>query len=139
MITIITSTVGTGKLETYQKWVSDEWGGEHSFDPPEGSPPLPSPLLALTEGELAGGISFTWYPDPVTSERALWVNTLFVVPHWRGNGYGLDLIVAAEQCAKEVAGARELFVYTDSPGLYRKRDWSTISQDESMAVLGKKI
>jgi len=139
MITIITSTVGTGQLETYRKWVADEWGGEHSFGSPDGSPPLPSPLLALSECELVGGISFTWYPDPATSERALWINTLFVAPYWRGNGYGIDLIAAAEQHSKEVVGTRELFVYTDSPGVYRKRDWSTISQDESMAVLGKKI
>ncbi|MEX0739059.1 MAG: GNAT family N-acetyltransferase [Pseudohongiella sp.] len=139
MTAIITSTVSAEDLEIYRQWVSGEWGSEHSFDPPEGSPSLPSPLLALTEGELSGGISFTWYPNPGRSEQALWINTLYVESESRGNGYALDLIAAAEQCAKGVACASELFVYTDAPGLYGKRNWSILSQDGKMTVLCKKL
>lgn len=139
MTTIVTSSAGAEDLETYRQWVSDEWGSEHSFDQPEGSPSLPSPLLVLSDGRLAGGISFTWYPDPVTLEQALWINTLYVEPDSRGNGYALDLIAAAEQCAKGIAGVSELFVYTNAPSLYGKRDWLVFSRNGQMAVLCKKL
>jgi len=139
MVTITDSTPDTDELETYRRWVSMEWASEHSFDPPDDSPPLPSPLLALSAGTLIGGISFTWHPAPATSQRALWINTLYVEPDSRGKGYALELIAAAEQCAKEATGVSELFVYTNAPGLYEKRAWSLISKDKEMSVLTRKL
>lgn len=136
---IINASAGTDELETYRRWVSMEWASEHSFDPPDDSPPLPSPLLALSDGTLIGGISFTWHPAPATSQRALWINTLYIEPGSRGKGYALELIAAAEQRAKEAAGVGELYVYTNAPGLYEKRSWSLISKDKEMSVLNRKL
>jgi GNAT superfamily N-acetyltransferase len=139
MIAVIDSTECPGDLETYRQWVSGEWDGDHSFDAPAGCPPLPSPLLAQSDGALAGGLSFTWYPAPDTGDRALWINTLYVAPGCRGQGIALRLLEAAEQAAPGAVAAKELFVHTDVPDLYGKREWRLIERNEPMSVMRKEL
>ncbi|MEX2470171.1 MAG: GNAT family N-acetyltransferase [Pseudohongiellaceae bacterium] len=139
MISIVSSTDREDRLEIYRQWVSREWDDDHSFAPPKGSLPLPPPLLALARDELVGGISFTWYPAPETSELALWINTVYVRDAYRRKGIALQLIEAAERIVLAEFNATELLVYTNVPGLYAKNGWEIVSQDNDMWVLRKPL
>lgn len=139
MISIVSSQSYAWHLATYSDWVYQEWKSGHSFETPDGNKPLPPPLLAIDGEVLVGGISFTWHPVPDSSETALWINTLFVEPSYRGKGIARDLITAAEQSAFAEAAVEYLLAYTNIPELYVKNGWSPISEDNKMWVLRKQL
>lgn len=137
MITIVDSLLSDIHLETYRQWISEEWGSEHSFESLDRSRPLPSPLLAMVGDRLAGGLSLTWHIAPDSPELALWINTVYVEPDFRGNGIASKLIAAAEEHARTVTGEVTLLVYTDVPQLYEKNEWVPTKQESEMWVLRK--
>lgn len=139
MLSIVDSQDREDQLETYRQWVSGEWGGEHSFDLPEGPLPLPAPRLAMLGDNLAGGISFTWHAAPDSSALGLWINTLYVEPSCRGQGIASTLIKEAEKVARATSDAKELLVYTDAAELYSKNGWTPVSQEREMCVLRKQL
>jgi GNAT superfamily N-acetyltransferase len=135
MISIVDSRISYIHLETYRQWISEEWGCEHSFESKDG--PLPSPLLALVGERLAGGISFTWHIAPEPPEMALWINTVYVEPAFRGKGVATALVAAADEHARMETGEKTLLVYTDVPQLYEKNEWVPTKQEGEMWVLHK--
>ena len=137
MISIVDSRFSDIHLETYQQWISEEWGHDHSFESLDRSGSLPSPLLAMVGERLAGGISFTWHIAPDSPEMALWINTVYVEPTFRGNGIARALVAAADEHARTVTGEKTLLVYTNVPQLYEKNEWVPIKQEGEMWVLRK--
>ncbi len=137
MIRIVDSRNSFTHLETYRQWISEEWGRDNSFESMDGSGPLPSPLLALFGERLAGGISFTWHIAPESPEMALWINTVYVAPAFRGKGVATALVAAADEHARMEAGEKTLLVYTDVPQLYEKNEWVPTKQEGEMWVLHK--
>ncbi len=137
MITIVDSLLSDIHLETYRQWISEEWGPDHSFESLDSSRPFPSPLLAMVGDRLAGGISFTWHIAPDSPELALWINTVYVEPVFRGNGIASKLIAAADEHARRVTGEATLLVYTNVPQLYEKSGWVPTKQEGEMWVLRK--
>lgn len=96
----------------------------------------PSPLLALKDKSLIGGLAFTFYPHPVSEIQVLWINAVLVLPQWRGQGVASELIKAAEVKAAR-AGSSELFVYSDVPKLYTNLGWSKVTENKKFQVLSK--
>ena len=139
MISIVDSRLSDIHLETYWQWISEEWGRDHSFESMDGAGPLPSPLLAMVGGRLAGGISFTWHIAPDSPEMALWINTVYVEPTFRGNGIARALVAAADEHARTVTGEKTLLVYTNVPQLYEKSEWVPTKREGEMWVLRKEI
>lgn len=139
MISIVNSRWRGSHLETYRQWVSKEWESDHSFDSPDGTLLLPPPLLAMFDERLAGGVSFTWHAAPGSSDTALWINTVYVEPSFRGGGVASALVRAAEEEARMATAEKALLVYTDIPGLYRKSGWTPTGQEGVMWVLRKEL
>ena len=137
MISIVDSRCSDIHLETYRQWISEEWGRDHSFESLDRSGPLPSPLLAMVGERLAGGISFTWHIAPDSPEMALWINTVYVEPTFRGNGIARALVAASDEHARTVTGEKTLLVYTSVPQLYEKNGWVPTKQEGEMWVLRK--
>lgn len=137
MISIVESRPSDIHLETYRQWISEEWGSDHSFESLDRSRPLPSPLLALVGERLAGGLSFTWHIAPDSPEMALWINTVYVEPAFRGKGIARALVAAADGHARKVTGEKAFLVYTNVPQLYEKNEWIPTKQEGEMWVLRK--
>ncbi|MFM2486961.1 GNAT family N-acetyltransferase [Celerinatantimonas yamalensis] len=139
MITIVDSLLSDIHLETYRQWISEEWGQDHSFESLDRFKPLPSPLLAMVGERLAGGISFTWHIAPDYPKVALWINTVYVEPAFRGKGIARTLIAAADEHARTVTEEETLLVYTNVPQLYEENEWVPTRQEGEMWVLRKEL
>lgn len=88
---------------------------------------VPKPLVALTSlDDMAGGLAFIAAKSPLGPERALWINGIWVVPEYRRQGVGSQLIRAAQQEAVR-AGIRQLYALTELPVLYSNLSWSIAS------------
>lgn len=139
MISIVDSRLSDIHLETYRQWISEEWGSEHSFESLDRSRLSPSPLLAMVGERLAGAISFTWHIAPDSPEMALWINTVYVEPAFRGNGIASALVAAADGHARTATEEKALLVYTNVPQLYEKNEWIPTRQEGEMWVLCKEL
>lgn len=118
-------------LREFKVLLAKEWGKVDSFDENEYGSNLPRPILAISGGNLLGGLSFTWYPNPEVSGIALWINSVFVIEEQRNLGIGTRLIARAT----EVAQTNELFVLTGVPSLYEKVGWQFVSAEKSGQIL----
>lgn len=134
MISVCTPSHDSALVNEFRSWVETEWG---EVDPFTGND-LPSPILALRDGSLVGGLSFTYSCIPGTQEMALWINTLLVAPECRRMGIGSKLIAAAESSGK-LAGQAELYVFTDIAGIYEKLGWEIRGTTDNNTVLKKNL
>ncbi len=104
-----------------REWFELTWGGKFDeFEALKMGMHLPSPVLALDDDKLVGGLSFTAYENPEENDIALWINALYVDSNMRGFGIGSKLISFAEHTARE-AGFTKLYVNTNIPSLYLKK------------------
>lgn len=111
-----------------------EWGEVDPFSNEKEGLPLPTPLIALSDDDLIGGLAFTRYPAPKTDVMALWVNALLVKPDFRKQGVSKRLIEMAMQQAL-MLGETRLYVYTHIPYLYESIGWVIEEQNEEHFVL----
>lgn len=134
MISVCTPGPDSALVNEFRKWVEAEWG---EVDPFTGTG-VPAPILALKDGSLVGGLSFTCSAIPGTQEMALWINTLLVDPKCRRMGIGSKLITAAERCVKP-GGVTELYVFTNIAGIYEKLGWHIHGTTGNHTVLTKNL
>ena len=137
MISVYTSNQDSDLAAEFRRWVEAEWGNVDSFFEQNGKV-LPAPILALKDGVLVGGLSFTYSSIPGTQEVALWINTLLVAPEYRRMGIGSRLIAAAESCVGLV-GANEVYAFTEVAEIYQKHGWCIHSNAGESTVLRKEI
>jgi len=135
MTTIVSSNYSSVHLETLIEWFDNEWEGFGPFERITKGIKLPSPILAISEDKLQGGLAFSGYKNPRKETNALWINALLIEPTSRGCGIGSMLINAAVNVAKEL-GFTEIFVLTDKPKLYLKNGWYLIDTEKDNSVLG---
>ncbi|MEM1404303.1 MAG: GNAT family N-acetyltransferase [Pseudomonadota bacterium] len=123
----ITAKFNDYELSCFEWMVVQEW--------PEVALPLYTetrPILAKIGDAVVGGLSFAEHKHPEKSTTCLWINSLLVLPQYRGQGLGSALVAAA---MKTVSSADELFVFTNVPGLYQKLLWEVVKSDASESVL----
>jgi len=115
-----------------------EWG---NIDPFEGNEPsliIPAPVLAVEGKKLLGGLAFTTAKIPDSQEIGVWINAVYVIPEYRGERIGSQLVQKAETEAAAI-NINQLYVHTDIPNLYQKLHWSTVNCSGDSFVLTKTI
>lgn len=118
-------------LTQLREWLEAEWGQVDSFDGNHPDIDVPRPLVAVDEGgSLLGGLVFSSFQIPLSTDVAVWINAVIVSPSQRKNGIASELIQAAEVEAK-LRTIAELFVLSEYPGLYEKLGWRFVSLDKS--------
>lgn len=137
MISLCMPEADASLLAEFRAWVEAEWGTVDSFVG-GADMPLPAPVLALAEGHLVGGLSFTYSKVPGTTDTALWINTLLVAPAFRRKGIASELIRAAERRVA-LGGIRELYVFTRVAQLYRQLDWCMVGHAAESCILRKEL
>ncbi|GLS92056.1 hypothetical protein GCM10007916_31260 [Psychromonas marina] len=89
---------------------------------------LPPVLIALNKGEVIGGLSYSLYLEPHKSSEVIWVNSVFVVQQWRGQGIASQLLErAVQQLSNNVQ--HRLYAYTNIPALYTSLGWFVVDID----------
>jgi GNAT superfamily N-acetyltransferase len=136
MISIVSSKSASHHLKQLREWFVDEWGKIDPFEGAHDDYVVPPPLLLVDGPKLLGGLSFTSSSIPNTDNFGLWINTVLVSPEHRGSGLGSQLVKAAEVEATRIQ-AKELFVYSDAPELYRKLGWIIVDSQGESTVLKK--
>lgn len=134
MIQVVSSSTAPSHLKRLREWFVAEWGEVDSFGSETDGTAVPRPLLALQRDELIGGLAFSGFRQPDSTELGLWINALFVTPKHRRRGIASRLIRAAEAEAVR-AGERRLFALTDIPTLYSKLGWHSVKRSSEGTVV----
>jgi GNAT superfamily N-acetyltransferase len=135
MIQVISSRTAPMHLSRLHEWLVAEWGEIDAFEFQKDGIKLPAPLLAIHQEDLLGGLVFSTFKRPGGSGSALWINALFVVREYRGQGVASKLIRAAEDNAVS-SGEQEMFALTDIPELYAKLGWNCVERSSDGTVMG---
>lgn len=88
---------------------------------------LPYTLIALRGDELVGFVSVIFYKETEPKGRLHWIDAVYVLPKFRKNGIGAELIQAAENRGREM-NLGNLCALTEIPKLYEKQGWSVIEK-----------
>lgn len=134
MYSIIGSATEQQHLSQFRDWLEEEWGTVDPFEGPVEGFAVPSPILAVDEHVLLGGLGFTSFSKPGSAEIGVWINTLLVAPMYRNTGIGSKLVQAAEAEAIRIK-ALELFVCTGIPNLYLNLKWTIVGNTNDSMVL----
>ncbi len=110
--------------------LNSEWNDLSAFETSREGLAIPEPLVAIEAGRVIGGAAFTAYREPGGTDVVVWLNALYVLPQFRGQGIASGLIVAA------MAFSPRLYALTDIPDLYTKLGWNVCSNSESGSVVG---
>lgn len=111
-----------------------EWGKVDSFTGSVNGLFIPAPIIALDQGRLLGGLSYTSAKRPDSDVPGLWINAVLVVPGYRGQGIATQLVKKAVDDARH-AGFEVLFVYTDKPAFYEKLDFEITDDSHEHVIL----
>lgn len=90
---------------------------------------IPTTLLAFTADErLIGSVSLLQNDDDRIRDYSPWLASLFVLPEYRGNGYGIALVRHCEQEASAL-GVKALYLYSaGQESFYEKLGWQRLAQ-----------
>ena len=134
MIKLAHNKLNEMDVRTFEKWVVREWGNVEPKVESLNHNAMPNPILAYEGIELVGGIKFTYYKNPSSEDKALWINALYVENSYRRKGIAQLLIEEAVLVAIKTSFT-ELFVYTDKPKLYSKLGWQVMTEKDNQFVL----
>ena len=92
---------------------------------------LPSPLVVFSGKRVIGGLAYTFYQEPNSSNVVIWLNAVFVLPEFRGHGIASQLINGALQ---QLSSHQQdiLYAYTDIPDLYLSLNWSQVNVETEL-------
>jgi GNAT superfamily N-acetyltransferase len=125
-------------LKQFREWVDAQWDEVDPFSGVAGGISVPSPILAIDDQKLLGGLAFTSSSIPGGEEAGIWVNALLVATEYRRIGIASELVKAAVVEAGRFK-LKELFVYTDVPELYQKLSWCVVDGPGESTVLKRVV
>ncbi len=104
---------------------------------------FPKAFLALKDEAVVGTASVKLRALQHHPDRLHWLDEVFVVPDYRGQGIAKGLIDVAVSYAKSLM-AEDLFLYTpDKQALYERLGWGEIDQDdvngERVSIMVRKL
>ena len=121
----------------FRRQLEAQWGDVDPFDGAHAGRDVPGPVIAIDDQDcFIGGLSFTTALRPGGDDVCVWINTVLVQPEFRGQCIALTLIEAGERAADNL-GVSELFVLSEYPALYAKRDWVMLDTHEEASILTK--
>jgi len=89
---------------------------------------LPLPIVAVVDGEVAGGLAYSKFLEPNGKEEVVWVNALFVQERYRGHDIATKLLEFAPTHVPQ--GAQSLlYAYTHIPRLYENLSWKRVETE----------
>jgi len=138
MHSLISSNSAPHLLPLLREWFVLEWG---NIDPFEGNEPsliIPAPIFAVEGEKLLGGLAFSMARIPDSHEIGVWVNAVYVVPEYRGEGLGSQLVQKVKTEAAAI-NIKPLYAHTDIPNLYQRLHWSTVNCSGDSFVLTKTL
>lgn len=89
---------------------------------------LPSPLIAVCDDEVIGGLAYTFHPEPRGDIDVVWLNALYISSDYRGQGIASTLISESLKTITKLNQNR-VYVYTNIPTLYQKLGWSFVEAE----------
>ncbi len=111
------------------QWILAEWG-DGSLDETVkhllGSSDWPSALVAVVGDQLVGVVGFRRFQRDQDAVPTLWLNVLYVLESFRGQGVGSQLLAQAIRKARRLS--EPIFVYTELPEFYQTRGWRLVDQ-----------
>ena len=129
------------RVEELRALLLQQWASLDPFEGIHANLSVPAPLAVYqmsAEQLLVGGLAFSTYAKPRTTEIAVWVNALFIHPEWRGRGLAKRLIQRAELAAKKL-NIVEIFVQSEFPQLYESLGWTPVEQGTTESTLRKMV
>lgn len=129
----LSSTKAMGLASLFQS----EWP-EFTFK--DYSSKLPSPLIAECDGRLIGGLAYSFYEEPGSEKRVIWLNAVFVIDEFRGCGVASQLIARSLDFISSHQ-QKTLYAYTNVPTLYEGLGWIEIpaEAEPQHKVMGKSL
>jgi N-acetylglutamate synthase-like GNAT family acetyltransferase len=128
-------------LPTIAQWIVDTWGHFFPDFPYEKMQQelqkhlqknqVPQTLIALDHNKLIGTVSLI-EEDGIPSELTPWLASLYVLPEYRNQGIGGELIHAIIERAERM-GFAKIYLLTFEPSLtiwYQKYGWILRGQDK---------
>ena len=115
-------------------WIFDEWGWEmpgstldkiHSeFSQHLNRDRIPLTMLALIDGQPAGTASIFVHDMETRMELSPWLAAVYVMPEFRGQGIGSQLVLAIEETGRRMK-LEQLYLFTpDRASFYARLGWS---------------
>ena len=91
---------------------------------------IPTTMLAIVDGELAGSVSLLANDDERIRAYSPWLASLLVLPPYRGRGIGAALVRRCVDVAAQLGIAR-LHLYTDdAKPFYERLGWRVLARDQ---------
>jgi len=123
-------------LPTVAGWVYGEWGWEMpgstlesiqaEFSLHLNCDRIPLSMLALVEGQPAGSASIFVHDMDIRMDLTPWLAAVYVLPEFRGNGIGSQLVRAIENAVTRLKLGR-LYLFTpDRAAFYARLGWSVL-------------
>ena len=121
------------------KWIYDEWARHEPdmtwenclagvMDAVQQGVTIPAFFVARVNAKLVGCSSIIASDLPTRPELGPWLANVLVLPEYRGQGIGGDLIKAAMSHAEHLS--ERLYLYThDKTELYAKLGWKLLGSD----------
>lgn len=117
-------------VKELQSWNEVEWGKDAFKTILKTDIIIPTPVVAVDDNKLLGGITFISGKIPNSTKFGTWINTVIVSPAHRRKGIASKLIISAQVTAQRV-GVSEIFVLTELPALYRQLGWENVVYENS--------
>lgn len=135
---ICNSDFNSVHLITLIEWLDALWPPFKSFEKNVLGLEMPSPVLALEENVLLGGLSFSAYEAPDEASTGLWINAVYVHDEHRGRGIASKLIQFAEKEASKKAYTA-LYAKTDVSALYLSIGWKIVNRVGKDVIVRKDL
>lgn len=127
-------------LSTVAGWVFDEWGWEMpgstlesiraEFSMHLNRERIPLAMLSLVEGQPVGTASIFLHDMDIRMDLTPWLAAVYVLPEFRGQGIGSQLVRAVEAVATRLQLER-LYLFTpDHAAFYARLGWSVLEKVE---------
>jgi len=98
--------------------------------------PIPSTFVAFVDDRPVGSSSLVYYQFTAQQQRTEWLTNIFVLPEYRNQGIGEELVSHACDFAKS-QGVSRLRLYTsDKSAFYQKLGWERVGTSH---VQGKDV
>lgn len=113
--------------------LEDEWGPFDAFEQEKGGVYSPSPIIAIENRNLVGGLVFSVWNNPEAEGYAVWVNGVIVKQGYRGKGVASRLV---NRATLVMAGCSQptLYVKSSIDELYLKNGWRAFSKVDSETI-----